>query len=95
MQIIIGYTSVAVAFLLQPVMRYLCERFSGTPRLLIADFFILFGLFGTINVWRGIWNLLNIYFLPGKDLSNYNRNRKRERKINIHIYDLFTCHNQT
>ncbi|XP_018564398.1 uncharacterized protein LOC108905848 isoform X2 [Anoplophora glabripennis] len=62
--LILGYASVAIAFILQPVMRYLCERFSGTPRLLIADFFILFALFGTINVWRGIWNLLNIYFLP-------------------------------
>lgn len=62
--LILGYASVAVAFILQPVMRYLCERFSGTPRLLIADVFILFALFGTINVWRGIWNLLNIYFLP-------------------------------
>ncbi|KAJ8944529.1 hypothetical protein NQ318_009692 [Aromia moschata] len=61
---ILGYASVAIAFILQPVMKYLCDRFSGAPRLLIADFFIMFALFGTVNVWRGIWNLLNIYFLP-------------------------------
>ncbi|KAG5899902.1 hypothetical protein JTB14_002454 [Gonioctena quinquepunctata] len=62
--LILGYICVIFAFILQPAMRYICERLSGFPRLLVADLFILFALFGTVNVWRGIWNLLNIYFLP-------------------------------
>lgn len=61
----IGYMVVAIAFLLQPVMRWLCDRLNGAMRLLAADVFLLFSLLGTVNVWRGIWNLLNIYFLPG------------------------------
>ncbi|CAH1101314.1 unnamed protein product [Psylliodes chrysocephalus] len=62
--LVLGYLVVASAFLLQPLMKYLCERLTGTTRLLIADTFVLYALFGTVNVWRGIWNLLNIYFLP-------------------------------
>ncbi|XP_056641897.1 uncharacterized protein LOC130448495 [Diorhabda sublineata] len=62
--LVLGYFSVGIAFLLQPAMKYLCERLTGVSRLLVADIFILFALFGTVNVWRGIWNLLNIYFLP-------------------------------
>lgn len=58
-----------MAFLLQPIMRYLCEKLTGITRLLIADLFILFAFFGTVNVWRGIWNLLNMYFLPGEQIS--------------------------
>ncbi|CAH1280063.1 unnamed protein product [Diabrotica balteata] len=62
--LVIGYLCVALAFLLQPAMRYLCERLTGAARLLLADLYTLFALFGTVNVWRGIWNLLNVYFLP-------------------------------
>ncbi|XP_017781763.1 PREDICTED: uncharacterized protein LOC108566416 isoform X2 [Nicrophorus vespilloides] len=62
--LVLGYMSVAVAFLMQPAMRWLCDRINGAARLFAADVFLLFSLFGTLNVWRGIWNLLNIYFLP-------------------------------
>lgn len=63
---VVGYSIVAIAFLMQPAMRWLCDRLSATPRLLVADLFLLFSLVSTINVWRGLWNLLNIYLLPGK-----------------------------
>nr|XP_023017835.1 uncharacterized protein LOC111506853 [Leptinotarsa decemlineata] len=62
--LILGYICVVFAFLLQPAMRYTCERLNGFSRLFVADTFILFAFFGTVNVWRGIWNLLNIFFLP-------------------------------
>lgn len=62
--LVLGYLSVGLAFMLQPAMKYLCERLTGVSRLLVADIFILFALFGTVNVWRAIWNLLDIYFLP-------------------------------
>ncbi|XP_049823242.1 uncharacterized protein LOC109593929 isoform X1 [Aethina tumida] len=64
LSLIIGYATVAVAFLLQPMLRWMCDRATGATRLIVADFFILFSFFGTVNVWRGIWNLLNLYFLP-------------------------------
>lgn len=62
---VLGYALVLLAFALQPLMRWVCDRLEGTSRLLAADMFLVFALMGTINVWRGIWNLLNIYFLPG------------------------------
>ncbi|XP_022918482.1 uncharacterized protein [Onthophagus taurus] len=62
--LVIGYLAVGLAFLLQPVMRWVCDRLQGGLRLIAADIFLLFSLFGTVNVWRGIWTLLNLYFLP-------------------------------
>ncbi|XP_031335024.1 uncharacterized protein LOC116164911 isoform X2 [Photinus pyralis] len=62
--LVLGYTIVAIAFLLQPMMRWICDRISGLLRLLVADVFLFFSFVGTVNVWRGIWNLLNLYFLP-------------------------------
>ncbi|XP_008197613.1 uncharacterized protein fusl isoform X1 [Tribolium castaneum] len=62
--LIVGYSAVAIAFMLQPLMRWLCDRITGFSRLLVADVFLILSLIGTVNVWRGIWNLLNIYLLP-------------------------------
>lgn len=68
--LVLGYMSVAIAFLMQPAMKWLCDRLGGTMRLVVTDAFLLFAALGTVNVWRGIWNLLNIYFLPDDmDLS--------------------------
>lgn len=47
-------------------MKWTCERLEGTWRIIVADIFIFFSFIGTINVWRGVWNLLDVYFLPGK-----------------------------
>ncbi|CAH1118921.1 unnamed protein product [Phaedon cochleariae] len=58
----LGYALMAFLLLSQPTMRYLCERLSGTTRVLFADAVTLLALFGTVNIWRGIWNLLPIYF---------------------------------
>lgn len=55
-----------MAFSMQPAMRWLCDRCEGITLVIVADVFLLFSVVGTINVWRGIWNLLDIYFLPGK-----------------------------
>lgn len=62
---IIGYMIVAITFCLQPLMRYVCARLEGLSRLMAADAFILLSFFGTVNVWRGIWNLLDHWFIPG------------------------------
>ena len=61
---IIGYTIVAVTFCLQPLMRYTCARLEGLARLLAADAFLLLSFLGTVNVWRGIWSILDLWLLP-------------------------------
>lgn len=63
---IIGYGIVGVTFSLQPVMKWACEKLEGFWRIIVADVFLFVSFVGTVNVWRGIWMLLDIYFLPGK-----------------------------
>lgn len=63
---IIGYGIVGVTFSLQPVMKWACEKLEGFWRIIVADVFLFVSFIGTVNVWRGIWMLLDIYFLPGK-----------------------------
>ncbi|KAL0113482.1 hypothetical protein PUN28_012559 [Cardiocondyla obscurior] len=60
----IGYFIVAVTFCLQPLMRYICARLRGLIRLIVADAFLLLSFLGTVNVWRGIWNALDLWLLP-------------------------------
>nr|XP_050861992.1 uncharacterized protein LOC127069254 [Vespula vulgaris]XP_050861993.1 uncharacterized protein LOC127069254 [Vespula vulgaris] len=60
----IGYIIVVVTFSLQPLMRYVCARLEGLARLIAADAFLLLSFLGTVNVWRGIWNLLDLWLLP-------------------------------
>ncbi|XP_059617632.1 uncharacterized protein LOC132262382 isoform X2 [Phlebotomus argentipes] len=60
----IGYGIVFITFALQPVMRWTCDKLTGFWRLAIADVFLFFSFIGTVNAWRGIWQLLDHYFLP-------------------------------
>ncbi|XP_066151731.1 uncharacterized protein [Euwallacea fornicatus] len=62
--LVLGYAIIAAVYLLQPLVRSICNKLSGASRLLFADSFVIFALLGTVNVWRGIWNSLDIYFLP-------------------------------
>uniref|UniRef100_A0A182MCL9 Fuseless n=1 Tax=Anopheles culicifacies TaxID=139723 RepID=A0A182MCL9_9DIPT len=70
--IIIGYGVTGVTFSLQPLMRWTCDRLTGFWRVVVADMFLFFSFIGTINVWRGIWQALDTYFLPNEPLlSNW------------------------
>ncbi|XP_041775608.1 uncharacterized protein LOC121595593 isoform X3 [Anopheles merus] len=70
--IIIGYGVTGVTFSLQPLMRWTCDRLTGFWRVVVADLFLFFSFIGTINVWRGIWQALDTYFLPDDPLlSNW------------------------
>uniref|UniRef100_A0A182PAV5 Fuseless n=1 Tax=Anopheles epiroticus TaxID=199890 RepID=A0A182PAV5_9DIPT len=70
--IIIGYGVTGVTFSLQPLMRWTCDRLTGFWRVVVADLFLFFSFIGTINVWRGIWQALDTYFLPNDPLlSNW------------------------
>ncbi|XP_062545692.1 uncharacterized protein LOC134212129 isoform X2 [Armigeres subalbatus] len=62
--VLIGYGVTAVTFSLQPLMRWACNRLTGLWRVIVADLFLFFSFIGTINVWRGVWQLLDHYFLP-------------------------------
>ncbi|XP_021700633.1 uncharacterized protein LOC5570910 isoform X1 [Aedes aegypti] len=62
--VLIGYGVTAVTFSLQPLMRWACDRLTGLWRVIVADLFLFFSFIGTINVWRGVWHLLDHYFLP-------------------------------
>lgn len=61
----IGYGLVIITFSMQSLMKWACDRLTGWKRLVVADIFLTFSFIGTVNVWRGIWQLLDIYFLPG------------------------------
>lgn len=63
---LIGYLTVFVTFLIQPLMRYVSRRISGILKLIICDIYYLMTFFGAVNAWRGIWNLLDVYVYPGK-----------------------------
>lgn len=60
-----GYILVFSTFATQPLVKSLVIRVSGFWRLLTVDIYLIFSFCGTVNVWRGVWNLLNLYFLPG------------------------------
>ena len=62
----IGYGVTAAGFALQIPARLACEKLSGGLRLVVADAYQFLCFCGTVNLWRGVWNLLNVYLLPGK-----------------------------
>ncbi|XP_012280811.1 uncharacterized protein LOC105699936 [Orussus abietinus] len=61
-----GYALVSATFCLQPAMEYVCGRLEGLPRLITADAFLLVSFLGTVNVWRGIWNSLDLWLFPDR-----------------------------
>ncbi|XP_046418375.1 uncharacterized protein LOC124178783 isoform X3 [Neodiprion fabricii] len=62
--VVIGYTFVVITFSLQPIMCCICDRLKGLSRLIVADLFMLLSFVATVNVWRGVWNVLDLWFLP-------------------------------
>ncbi|CAD7085961.1 unnamed protein product [Hermetia illucens] len=69
---IIGYTLTALTFAIQPITRSLCDQIDGYRRIAVADAFLFFSFIGCVNVWRGIWMLLDVYFIPDDyTLSNW------------------------
>ncbi|XP_067010130.2 uncharacterized protein fusl [Anabrus simplex] len=67
----IGYSIIILIFSIQKPMKILCARLKGIPRLIVADTYLLASFAGTCNLWRGIWNLLNVYFLHDLPLVSY------------------------
>ncbi|XP_049834894.1 uncharacterized protein LOC126278683 isoform X2 [Schistocerca gregaria] len=61
--LVLGYGVVLVAFALQLPLSLAVGRLQGASRLLAADLYHLVSFFGTVNVWRGVWNVLEIFLL--------------------------------
>ena len=64
--LLMGYTAFMVTFGLD----YLVKNITSTKlyiRKPLYIFTILFGFFATVNVWRGLWSMLDHYFLPSID----------------------------
>ncbi|XP_047120508.1 uncharacterized protein LOC124803366 [Schistocerca piceifrons] len=61
--LVLGYGVVLVAFALQLPLSLAVGRLQGSWRLLVADLYHLVSFFGTVNVWRGVWNVLEIFLL--------------------------------
>ncbi|KAJ6646417.1 hypothetical protein Bhyg_01628 [Pseudolycoriella hygida] len=69
--LVIGYGIVALTFAMQSLMRWACDRLKGFWRVAAADIFLFLSFIGTVNVWRGVWQLCDLYFLKGSPvLSN-------------------------
>ncbi|XP_021929141.1 uncharacterized protein LOC110834360 isoform X1 [Zootermopsis nevadensis] len=67
----LGYAIVVLTFSLQTPLKGLCGRLEGFRRVCVVDVYLFFSFCGTINVWRGVWMLLNIYFLPDNPEASY------------------------
>ncbi|VVC30492.1 Protein fuseless [Cinara cedri] len=71
LSLIIGYTIVLTAFALQPVIKKFVNKLSGFKKLLTVDIYLLFSFVGAVNVWRGLWILLDHYFIPEAPVTSY------------------------
>ncbi|XP_045768118.1 uncharacterized protein LOC123869297 isoform X5 [Maniola jurtina] len=70
--LVVGYSLVILTFAAQAPVRWAVAKLHGAPRLLLADVYHLISFFATVNVWRGIWGLLDVYFFPDSPkLSNW------------------------
>ncbi|CAH0406815.1 unnamed protein product [Chilo suppressalis] len=70
--LIVGYSVVVVTFSLQAPIRWVTARLHGAPRLLLADVYHLVSFIATVNIWRGFWGMLDVYFFPETPkLSNW------------------------
>lgn len=61
-----GYAIVVLTFSLQTPLKGVCGRLEGFRRTCVVDVYMFLSFCGTVNVWRGVWMVLNLYFLPGK-----------------------------
>ena len=54
-----------LSFVLQAPLAAFCSRVTGFWRVAVMDMFTAFAYVGSVNVWRGLWNLYDIYLFPG------------------------------
>uniref|UniRef100_A0A2S2PAU3 Uncharacterized protein n=1 Tax=Schizaphis graminum TaxID=13262 RepID=A0A2S2PAU3_SCHGA len=71
LSLVIGYSVVLLAFALQPAVKKLVNKINGLKRILAVDVYLLFSFFGAVNVWRGVWIMLDIHFIPDAPITSY------------------------
>ncbi|XKL61100.1 hypothetical protein PGB90_008157 [Kerria lacca] len=59
--LVFGYLIVLITFILQTLIKKLIKKYQGWKRLIILDIYVIISFCGTINIWRGIWILLEKY----------------------------------
>ncbi|KAH8297918.1 hypothetical protein KR018_000619 [Drosophila ironensis] len=69
--LMIGYLTIFVTFLIHPLMRCMCRRLGGSLKLIICDVYYLMTFFGSVNAWRGVWTLLDVYLFPDDVLLSF------------------------
>jgi len=60
----IGFCIAIISFLFQPIARHFCKKLPQWTKLAVADIYIFFAEVGAINLWRGIWYLMDIHLYP-------------------------------
>lgn len=73
-------------------MKWACDRLTGFWRVAVCDAFLFFSFIGTVNVWRGVWELLDIHFMPGKQAINIKSNRNQPNVEFLFKYFLQMIH---
>ncbi|XP_060835038.1 uncharacterized protein LOC132918007 isoform X1 [Rhopalosiphum padi] len=71
LSLVIGYSVVLLAFALQPAVKKMVNKINGLKRILAVDVYLLFSFFGAVNVWRGVWIMLDIHFIPDAPITSY------------------------
>lgn len=61
----LGYSTSLLSFALQAPLASFCSRVTGFWRVVVMDMFTAVAYVGSVNVWRGLWNLYDLYLLPG------------------------------
>ena len=64
--LLMGYS----AFIVTYGLDYLARNLTSTKLYIMKPLYVvtvLFGFFATVNVWRGLWSMLDHYFLPAID----------------------------
>ncbi|XP_066146428.1 uncharacterized protein [Euwallacea fornicatus] len=62
--LVLGLLSVGLVFRLEKTMKCSCSVYTGWRKIVIADCYITLCCIATLLYWRGVWSLINIYFLP-------------------------------
>lgn len=71
----IGITFCLIGIVLQPVAANLSKKLDTHHvifKIMFENVFIAFTNFGTINMWRSLWQIYNLYVLPPAKLDLYN-----------------------
>jgi len=61
----LGYSTALFAFTLQSPLADFCTKVKGFWRISIMNLYTAILYVGSVNIWRGLWMLYDLYLLPG------------------------------